>query len=72
MLRQDNLKISGGANQQAQNATAAGTFDELTYWNHDVFPSQRDYVPQAMRWFEVARRVHAPLPLQGGGGGGEG
>ena len=65
VLRQDNLKISGGANQQAQNyATAAGTFDELTYWNHDVFPSQRDYVPQAMRWFEVARRVHAPLPLE--------
>lgn len=67
VLRQDNLKISGGADQQAQNyGSAAGTFDELTYWNHDVYPSQRDYVPQAMRWFEVARKIHAPLPLDGG------
>ena len=63
VLRQDNLKIGG--KQQAQNyATVTGTFKEMTYWNHDTPPSERDYVPQAMRWFEVARKVHAPLPLE--------
>ena len=65
VLRQDNLKIGGGAHQQAQNyASVVGTFKEMTYWNHDTAPSGRDYVPQAMRWFEVARKVHAPLPLE--------
>ncbi len=65
VLRQDNLKVGGGAQQQAQNyASVTGTFKEMTYWNHDTAPSGRDYVPQAMRWFEVARKVHAPLPFE--------
>ena len=56
---------ASGAQQQAQNyASVTGTFKEMTYWNHDTAPSGRDYVPQAMRWFEVARKVHAPLPLE--------
>ena len=63
VLQQTDLKIGGASGEARNYAIVHGVFDEITYWNHDLAPSGRDYLPQAMRWFDVARAVHAPLPI---------
>ena len=45
-------------------ASEQRTFDSIVYWNHDTVPSETDYLPQAMKIFDVARAVHSPLPVE--------
>jgi ribonuclease H2 subunit C len=45
-------------------ASEQSTFDHIVYWNHDSAPSNGDYIPQAMKVFDVARAVHAPIPVE--------
>ena len=63
VLQQDNVRL-GSVGKQQNYATSKGSFKELTYWNHDVVPSSMDYVPQALRWFDISRIAHAPIPLE--------
>jgi len=39
----------------------AGNFSRLTYYNHDVPPSQDDKLPKALEWLALARVMHAPV-----------
>lgn len=60
VIQQSNPPRAAAADQQ-NYAAVRGTFDHITYWNHDTRPSARDYLPDALKWFEMARCVHAPL-----------
>ena len=79
LLRGAELKLPVGINgivlQQAtpprsrvlehQNyAAEQRTFDSIIYWNHDSFPTETDYLPQALKVFDVARAVNTPIPVE--------
>lgn len=38
---------------------ATGKFTEVTYWKYDNFVTDTDSIPQALRWLEISKALHA-------------
>jgi ribonuclease H2 subunit C len=44
-------------------AKEKSTYSNMVYWNHDAAPTEGDYLPQALKIFDVAKSVHNPIPI---------
>lgn len=44
-------------------AKEKSTFNSMVYWNHDAAPAAGDYLPEALKIFNVAKAVHDPIPV---------
>ncbi|KAG9439509.1 hypothetical protein H6P81_019674 [Aristolochia fimbriata] len=52
------------ASDENSSWEATAKFDNITYWNHDSFPSQNDALMRFLHWFPVADALHKPVTVE--------
>ncbi|KAK9152419.1 hypothetical protein Syun_010728 [Stephania yunnanensis] len=54
-------KDSDSCDDDSNSWETCASFRNITYWNHDSFPSQNDAFLRCFHWFSVAEALHKPV-----------